>query len=192
MRKIIASTFLTLDGVMEAPGSGDTTLPEQRGWTEPYMNDEIGMSIVGAMDAADTILLGRKTYQDFAAFWPSIPDSDPFGQRMNNVAKVVVSTTLDKADWKNSTLIKGNLAEAITKLKQQPGKNISITGSGTLIGSLMQLDLIDEYQLLVFPVVLGVGKHLFKDGMSKKLKLIDAKPFSTGVVQLTYQPDTKA
>ena len=192
MRKIIAGTFVTLDGVMEAPGSGDTTLPDHRGWTEPYMNDEIGMSLLEQIDDSDVILLGRKTYHDFANFWPAVPDSDPFGQRMNNKAKVVVSTTLDKADWKNSTLIKGNLAEEIGKLKQQPGKNISITGSGDLIHSLMQLDLIDEYQLLVFPVVLGIGKRLFSEGMNKNLTLVEAKPFGTGVVRLTYQPDHKA
>ncbi len=193
MRKIIAGLFTTLDGVVEAPGSGDTTLPEKRGWSEPYMNEEIGMSIINQMNNSDALLLGRKTYQDFAAFWPSIPDTDPFAKIMNSIPKYVVSTTLDKVEWNNSTLIKGNVAEEISRLKQQPGKSINITGSPTLVLSLLQDDLLDELGLLVCPVVLGVGKRLFKDGSdTKALKLVDSKPFSSGMVMLTYQSDGKA
>lgn len=192
MRKIFAAEFITLDGVVEAPGSGDTTLPDKRGWSEPFMTEEIGMTIMSQMDASDAMLLGRKTYQDFAAFWPSVPDEDPFGNRMNNQAKFVVSTTLDKAEWKNSTLIKGDIPAEISRLKQQPGQNISITGSPTLVRSLLQYDLLDELQLLLCPVVLGVGKRLFQEGNDTRiLKLVDSKTFSSGAVLLTYQPASK-
>lgn len=193
MRKVIASLFMTLDGVVEAPGSADTTLEGKRGWTEPFMSPEIGQLILNQMDSSDALLLGRVTYQSFAAFWPSVPDDDPFGKRMNGLTKYVVSTTLNKVDWKNSQLIKGNVAEEIAKLKQQPGQNINITGSGTLVQSLLQQDLIDELQLMVFPVFLGVGKRLFPEGSNTKvLKLVDTKPFSTGMVMLSYQPETKS
>jgi len=111
MRKIIAGLFTTLDGVVEAPGSGDTTLPDKRGWSEPYMSEEIGMSIMDQLQNSDALLLGRKTYQEFAAFWPSMPDDDPFARIMNSIPKYVVSTTLDKAEWNNSTLINGNVME---------------------------------------------------------------------------------
>jgi dihydrofolate reductase len=190
MRKIIAAEFVTLDGVMEAPGSGDTTLPERRGWSEPYMNEEIGKLILDQMDASDALLLGRKTYQDFAVFWPSVPDEDPFGKRMNNTAKYVVSTTLDEADWKNSRLIKGDVVEEVSRLKGQPGKNITIVGSGELVNMLMGHDLIDEYQLMVCPVVLGVGKRLFNGSSDKKaLRLVDTKAFNSGMLLLRYQTE---
>jgi dihydrofolate reductase len=193
MRKIIASLFMTLDGVVEAPGSGDTTLEGKRGWSDPFMSQEIGMLIMGQMDASDAMLLGRRTYQDFAAFWPSVPDEDPFGKRMNGVRKYVLSTTLQKAEWNNSTLIQGNVAEALTRLKAQPGQNISVVGSGTLVQSLLQLDLIDELQLMVVPVFLGIGKRLFPEGSSTKvLKLVNAQPFSSGMVLLSYAPADKA
>ncbi|HML21134.1 MAG TPA: dihydrofolate reductase family protein [Aggregatilinea sp.] len=189
MRKIIASTFVTLDGVMEAPGSGDPTLPEYRGWSEPFMTPEMGQLILEQMDASDAMLLGRKTYQNFAAFWPNMPDDDPFAHRMNTQTKYVVSTTLDKVEWQNSHLIKGDLVEEITKLKRQPGRNIAITGSGTLIQSLLRHNLIDEYQLALCPVVLGVGERLFDGELDGKrvLKLADTRTFSTGMVMLTYR-----
>lgn len=189
MRRIIASLFITLDGVVEAPGAGDTTLIEKRGWSMPFMTQDMGELIVSQMDASDTMLLGRTTYEGFAAFWPNVPADDFFGQRMNGGAKVVVSTTLQSADWNNSRLINTNIVEEINKLKQQPGKNIAITGSGTLVESLLQNNLLDELQLLVCPVVLGVGKRLFTEGSSTKtLKLAEARPFSSGAVLLTYHP----
>jgi dihydrofolate reductase len=188
MRKIIAAEFVTLDGVMEAPGSGDTTLPDRRGWTEPYMSAEIGERIGSQMAASDAMLLGRVTYQGFAAYWSAQPADDPFAQQMNNTTKYVVSTTLNQATWKNSTLINRNVAEELTRLKQGAGKDISIVGSARLVQSLTKLALIDEYQLLVFPVILGVGKRLF-DNISdmKKLKLVESKAFDTGVLLLRYQ-----
>lgn len=189
MRKIIAGLFTTLDGVFEAPGSADTTLPEKRGWSEPYMNQEIGMSILDAIHKGDALLLGRKTYQDFAAFWPSVSDEDPFGKIMNSIPKYVVSNTLDKATWNNSILIKGNIAQEISKLKQQPGQSLNISGSGTLVRSLLKQNLLDELQLLICPVVLGTGKRLFLEGIdTKTMKLVEIKSFDTGMVMLSYQP----
>ena len=138
--------------------------------------------------AEDTILLGRVTYQEWAPYWPTSTD-EPYASHINNTPKYVVSTTLNKVEWKNSTLIKGNLAEAIARLKQQPGKNIGVAGSPTLVRSLLQNDLLDELILMVHPVVVGSGKRLFKDGDNlKRLNLEDSKTTRTGVVILTYQP----
>jgi len=193
MRKIIASLFITLDGVVEAPGSGDTTLPDKRGWSMPFTNDEVGQVIGGAMMNSDAMLLGRRTYQGFAAFWPNVPADDPFGQIMNNQTKYVVSTTLAKAEWTNSHLIKGNVPEELNKLKQQPGKNISIVGSGTLTRSLIEADVVDELQLMLCPVVLGVGRRLFDHAnFTKSMKVIEAKSFSSGMIYLRLQPEKQA
>jgi dihydrofolate reductase len=183
MRKVTAGLFVSLDGVTESPEK----------WQLPYFNDEMGEAIGAAMAAADAMLLGRVTYQEFASYWPGVRSEDqPFADYMNNTPKYVVSTTLDTVEWSNSTLIKGNLAEEITKLKQQPGKNIGITGSTTLVHSLLQDDLLDELGLMIHPVVVGSGKRLFEEGGDlKALKLIDSKTFSTGVVSLTYQPAGK-
>ena len=187
MRKIVSGLFITLDGVVEAPGSADTTLPEKRGWSEPYMSQEIGMSILDLIQKSEAFLLGRKTYQDFAAFWPTIPADDPFAQVMNSMPKYVVSTTLDKAEWNNSTLLRG--VEEISELKQQAGKDINITGSPTLVRSMLEQGLLDEIQFMVCPVVLGVGKRLSPEGIgTKTLRLADTKPFDTGMVLLSYQP----
>ena len=183
MRKVTAGLFVSLDGVTESPEK----------WQLPYFNDEMGEAIGAAMAAADAMLLGRVTYQEFASYWPGVRSEDqPFADYMNNTPKYVVSTTLDTVEWSNSTLIKGNLAEEITKLKQQPGKNIGITGSTTLVQSLLQDDLLDELGLMIHPVVVGSGKRLFEEGGDlKALKLIDSKTFSTVVVSLTYQPAGK-
>jgi dihydrofolate reductase len=184
MRKVIVVEFVSLDGVMESPEK----------WHFPYFNDEMGEAIGAAMAAADAMLLGRVTYQEFAAYWPGVSSEDqPFADHMNNTPKYVVSTTLEEPlEWQNSALIKGNLPEEISKLKQQPGKNIAITGSATLVQSLVQDDLLDELGLMVHPVVLGSGKRLFEQGGGdpKALTLVDSKTFSTGVVYLTYQPNT--
>jgi dihydrofolate reductase len=180
MRKVTAGLFVSLDGVTESPEK----------WQLPYFNDEMGEAIGAAMVQADAMLLGRVTYQEFASYWPGVRSEDqPFADYMNNTPKYVVSRTLDTVEWNNSTLIKGNIAEEITKLKQQPGKNIGITGSATLVQSLLQDDLLDELGLMIHPVVVGVGRRLFKDGGDlKELKLVNSKTFSTGVVSLTYQP----
>jgi dihydrofolate reductase len=178
MRKITAGLFISLDGVVESPEK----------WHFPYLNDEM-MEVIGSgMATSDAMLLGRVTYQDFAAYWPTSTD-EPIASHMNNTPKYVVSTTLEQAEWSNSTLIKGNVVEELTRLKQQPGKNIQIVGSPTLVRSLLQADVLDELGLLLHPVVVGSGKRLFTDGGDlKRLKLVDAKTFSTGVLSLTYQP----
>lgn len=193
MRKLNAALFITLDGVVEAPGASDTTLPEKRGWSMPYMNDDVGQVIGASMATSDAMLLGRKTYQDFAAFWPQVPADDPFGQFMNNQTKYVVSTTLNKAEWKNSHLIKGDVAAELDKLKQQPGQDISIVGSGTLTRSLIEANLVDELQLMLCPVVLGVGKRLFEGNPSTTtMKVIEARAFDSGMIYLRLQPEKKA
>lgn len=193
MRKIVAAEFITLDGVYEAPGSEDTTLPEKRGWSMPFVSDDVGLVIFESMQNSDAMLLGRRTYADFAVYWSAVPADDPIGQFMNNQAKYVVSATLDKAEWRNSTLIKGNVAQELTQLKQQPGQNITIVGSGTLVQSLLEADLVDELELMLCPVVLGVGKRLFKEGMSTRtMSVLEVKAFDTGMTFLRLQPEKKA
>ncbi len=189
MRKINAALFITLDGVVEAPGADDTSLPEKRGWSMPYMSDEVGQVIGAGMATSDAMLLGRRTYESFAAFWPHVPADDPFGQVMNNQTKYVVSTTLDQATWKNSHLIKGDVAAELSKLKQQPGKDINIVGSGTLTRSLIAADLVDELQLMLCPVVLGVGKRLFEDAdYTKSMQVLEVRSFDSGMIYLRLEP----
>ena len=180
MRNVIAGLFISLDGVVEAPET----------WHFPYFNEEMMEAVRSQMAASDAMLLGRLTYQQFAAYWPGVrAEDEPMAAHMNNTPKYVVSTTLDTVEWANSTLITGNVADAITRLKQQPGKNISIVGSPTLVHSLLQDDLLDELGLLVHPVVVGRGKRLFKEGGTlKRLSLVSSKTFSTGVLSLTYRP----
>ncbi len=180
MRNIVAGLFVSLDGVFEAPDQ----------WHFPYFNDEMGAAVESQMAAADAMLLGRVTYQEFASFWPHQNNDElNFADHMNTTPKYVVSTTLDSVDWQNSTLIKGDVNAELTKLKQQPGKNISITGSGILVESLLRDKLLDELVLLVHPIVVGKGKRLFaNEGDRQPLELVDAKTFSTGVLSLTYRP----
>jgi dihydrofolate reductase len=177
MRKIVAGLFVSLDGVVEAPEK----------WTGPYFNDEIGQEIGSVMAGGDTMLMGRKTYQTFAASFAG--QSGGMADQMNYAPKLVVSTTLDTAEWQNSTLIKGNVADELGRLKQQPGKNINISGSITLIRWLLRDGLLDELRLQLFPVVVGSGMRLFADsGQQLSLKLADSRTFSTGVVNLVYTP----
>ncbi len=183
MRKVTAGLFVSLDGVVESPEK----------WQLPYFDDEMGEAVGAAMAAADAMLLGRVTYQEFASYWPGVSSEEqPFAGYMNDTPKYVVSASLEMVEWNNSTLIKGNVAEEISRLKQQPGKNIGITGSATLVQSLLRDDLLDELGLMVHPVVVGSGKRLFEEGGAPKgLELVDSKTFSTGVVYLTYQPEGK-
>ena len=181
MRKVVASEFVSLDGVVESPEK----------WHFPYFNDEMGDAIGAAMAASDTMLMGRVLYEEWAAFWPKQdPDENPVAARMNGVRKYVVSTTLEEPlEWENSTLIGNDVAEEISRIKEQPGKDISISGSPTLVRSLLQDGLLDELRLMLHPVVVGSGKRLFEDGGEQNaLQLVDSKTFSTGVLYLTYQP----
>ena len=183
MRKLVASFFISLDGVVQGPGPEEDF--ELAGWTMPYWDDDIAAFVQAGMEAADTLLLGRVTYQGFAAAFAS--STGPDAEIMNNYRKYVVSTTLEQADWNNSSLIKGNVAEEVAKLKQQPGRDIGMSGSGTLVQSLLQAGLIDELNLLIYPVVLGRGKRLFEDGSNRTLKLKQSKTSSSGVLLTTYQ-----
>src|ERR671917_901856 len=180
MRKVIVSEFVSLDGVFEAPDQ----------WHFPYFDEEMGQEIAEAMGQADAMLMGRVLYEEWADFWPKQdPEENPFAGRMNGVRKYVVSTTLEEPlEWQNSALIGDNIAEEISRLKEQPGKDISISGSGTLVRSLLQDDLLDELRLMLHPIVVGSGKRLFEDGGDQKaLQLLDSKTFSTGVLYLSYQ-----
>ena len=178
MRNLVVTEFLSLDGVMEAPG-----------WTFPYWNDETAAFKGEETAASDALLLGRVTYEGFAAAWPNSKDEGaPY---FNSVGKYVVSKTLDKADWNNSVIIKDNIMEEIAKLKQQDGKDITVHGSATLAQSLMQQGLVDRIRLLIYPVVIGKGKRLFNEETTATLKLVEAKPFSSGVTALIYEPVRK-
>jgi len=179
VRKIVAGLFISLDGVVEAPET----------WHFPYFNDEMARVVGSQMADADTMLLGRVTYQDFAGYWPHQGSDVEMADYMNSTPKLVASTTLDSVDWQNSTLIKGDVAEELAALKKQPGKNISITGSATLVRSLLRDNLLDELQLLVHPIVVGRGKRLFDNGSGQiPLDLVKSTTFSTGVLSLTYAP----
>jgi dihydrofolate reductase len=183
MRKIVVSEFLSADGVMEAP---DT-------WQFPFQTEEMGAITERNTSDTDAFLLGRVTYEMFAGFWPIMTNNE-FGvaDKWNSAPKYVVSTTLQKADWNNSTQIKSNIIEEIRKLKQQPGGKIGIIGSGKLVHSLLDAGLIDELQLLVHPIVLGKGTRLFADGYHSSMKLADSKILSNGVVYLSYQIEHQA
>lgn len=179
MRKIVATEFVTLDGVMEEPSE----------WSFQFRNEEAAKFKFDELFTSDALLLGRVTYQGFAAAWPSMTDEQGFADRMNSLPKFVVSTTLKEAAWSNSTLISENIPEEVAKLKQQPGQDILIYGSADLVHTLMQHDLIDEYRLMVHPIVLGRGKRLFRDGSdTTALRLVDTRMTGTGLVILTYEP----
>ncbi len=191
--RLIVTTFLSLDGVMQAPGGPDEDRSRgfgHRGWLVPYADQDMGRIVVDWFAAADSFLLGRKTYEIFAAHWPHvIAEKDPVATKLNSLPKYVVSKTLDKLGWNNSTLIKGDVAEEVAKLKRRPGKELQVHGSGELAQTLMQHDLVDEYRLWFYPVVLGSGKRLFREGsVAKALKLVSSNMTSTGVVVNSYQP----
>jgi dihydrofolate reductase len=179
MSKVIVTTFVSLDGVIEAPEK----------WSFRYWNDEISSFKRDELFAAGAHLLGRITYEIFAGSWPGRKDDTGFADRMNNLPKYVVSTTLKQAEWTNSTIVRGDLAREIPKLKQQPGQDLLVAGSATLVRSLTQLELVDEYRFLIYPLVLGKGKRLFTDESRAALKLVETKSFSSGVVLLRYQPE---
>ena len=185
MRKLIVTEFVTLDGVMEAPG-GEPTHPHT-GWVFDFIGDEQMEFKLRETLEADAQLIGRVTYESFAGAWPE--RTGEFADKMNSMPKYVVTTTLDELEWNNSTPIKGDVAGEVTKLKQQDGGPILVAGSRTLVHTLIEHDLIDEYRLMVFPVVLGSGKRLFPESPDKiTLELVDTKTFDTGVQVHTYRP----
>jgi dihydrofolate reductase len=192
MSKLVVGTFLSLDGVMQGPGGPDEDREggfEHGGWSAGYWDDVMGPIIDEWTNQADGLLLGRKTYEIFAAHWPRISgEDDPIAAKLNSVPKYVVSRTLDTVEWNNSTLLQGDIAEEVGKLKDQPGTEIQVTGSGQLIQTLMKHDLVDEYRLWIFPVLLGSGKRLFADGtIPAGLKLADTKLSTTGVAIHSYE-----
>ncbi|MBN3942983.1 MAG: dihydrofolate reductase family protein [Nostoc sp.] len=178
MRKVVITEFMSLDGVIEEPA-----------WTAPYWNDDIAKFKGDEQDTSDALLLGRVTYQGFAAAWPE--SADEGADYMNSVCKYVVSTTLNTLEWNNSTPIKDNIVQELTKLKQLDGQDILVYGSATLVQTLIGHDLVDRYRLLVYPVVVGKGKRLFKEDTTATLKLLESQSFSSGVVALVYEPDRK-
>jgi dihydrofolate reductase len=192
MRKLIIAEFITLDGVIQAPGAPDEDTEGgfvHGGWTHPYWHDGIGAHFFQAMTEADTLLLGRKTWQGHGAAFDPMPEGDPFGDVMKSKKKYVVSTTLKSADlWRNSTIISKNVVEEVRKLKEQPGQNIFLDGSSVLAHTLIENDLVDGYALHVYPLVLGSGKKLFPDGKRINLKLISSQALPTGVLYQQYQP----
>jgi dihydrofolate reductase len=185
MRKLIVTEFVTLDGVMEAPG-GEQTHPHT-GWVFDYMSDEQLEYKLQEILEAEAHLLGRVTYESFAGAWPQ--REGPMAEKLNSMPKYVVTTTLDELDWNNSTSITGDVPAEIAKLKQQDGGPLLVAGSGTLVRTLMENDLVDEYRLMVFPVLLGSGKRLFPESPDKTtLELVDTKTFRNGVQVHTYRP----
>jgi dihydrofolate reductase len=191
MRKLVVGTFVTLDGVMQAPGGPDEDRDggfEHGGWSVNYWDEMMGSEMDDSMKRGEALLLGRKTYEIFVGHWPRVGDEDPAAAKLNSMPKYVASRTLDRTDWNNSTLLEGDVVQAVGELKAQPGGEIQVTGSSNLIQTLLKHDLVDEFRIWVFPVVLGTGKRLFDGGtVPAGLKLVDTKVSSTGVTIQTYE-----
>ena len=194
MRRLVVVEFLSLDGVYQAPGdpSEDTEGGFRHGgWQRPYFDEELGSAAAAGMAETDAQLFGRKTYRIMAAFWPNAPSDDPYAEHLNRVRKYVASSTMRDEDvtWHNTTLLKGDVVEAVRGIKQEPGGNIGVLGSGNLVRTLTKNDLVDEYSLAIYPIVLGSGKRLFgEDNEARRLELVDSKPTTTGGLLLTYRP----
>ena len=192
MSRVVVINHLTLDGVMQAPGRPDEDTRggfEHGGWGVPYGDSVMAGVMAERMAVEGAMLLGRRTYEDFAAFWPKQEDN-PFTAVLNERRKYVASTTLEEPlPWMNSTLLEGDAAEAVARLKERPGEDLAVLGSGALVQSLMRADLVDEYLLTIHPLVLGSGRRLFTDGGAfASLRLVDATTTTTGVVIATYRP----
>jgi dihydrofolate reductase len=194
MGKLVVNTFTSLDGVMQAPGMPEEDREggfDHGGWQVPYFDEESGEVMTETLAAFDAMLLGRKTYEIFAGYWPYAPADDPIAARLNEAPKYVASRTLDSVGWKNSTLLKDDLAGEVARLKEQHNE-IHTSGSGNLVQSLMQQGLVDQYNLWVYPVLLGSGKRLFGDGtVPTALRLIASRTFGNGAVLLSYEPTGK-
>ncbi len=190
--RLTVTTFLTLDGVMQAPGGPEEDPSdgfEHGGWSFPYADEDFGRLVTGWFSQADAFLLGRRTYEIFAAFWPLVTEeADPVASRLNTLPKYVASRTLETVSWQGAELLRGDVPEQVARLKEQPGRELQVHGSGDLLQTLMAHDLVDEYRLFVYPVVLGSGRRLFNEGTPpRSLKLVDATTTSTGVVVATYE-----
>jgi dihydrofolate reductase len=189
MRKLIVSEFMTLDGVMQAPGGKDEDTDggfEHGGWTLPYWHDDIGATFVGLMQECDAFLLGRRTYVTHAEAFEPMPEGDFFGDLMNAPKKYVVSTTLQEPIWRDTTIIRDDVIESVRALKEQPGGSILTDGSSQLVHALLEHGLVDELHLLVYPIALGSGKKVLPPGVLAKFALKSATPYPTGVVGLHY------
>jgi dihydrofolate reductase len=189
MRKLIVHEFISLDGVVQAPGGKDEDRDggfAHGGWTVPYWHDDIGVAFFQAMQNVDAFLLGRRTYETHARVFEPMAPGDPFGDLMNAPKKYVVSRTMTKPIWRNTTIIRDNPVEAVRSLKDQPGKDIMSDGSSQLIPVLLQHDLIDQLYLTLYPLTLGGGKRIFPAGVDQKFRLLSAKPYPTGVIGLHY------
>ena len=180
MRKIRASFFTSLDGVVESP----------QDWHFPFQNDEMTAAVGAGMESADAVLLGRNTYLEWASYWPHQPSGAPMADYFNRIAKYVVSSSLRQVEWQNTTVLSGPLVASVEALKREPGGDILMSGSGTLVTSLLEAGLVDELRLMIHPVVLGRGGRLFDGGeQPRRMALVDSTTFSTGVLCLTYAPD---
>jgi dihydrofolate reductase len=189
MRKLIVSEFISLDGVIQAPGGKDEDRDggfEYGGWTIPYWHDDIGMAFGELMRETDAFLLGRRTYVTHAEAFEPMPAGDLFGDMMNAPRKYVVSRTLTKPIWRNTEIIRDNVVEAVRALKSQPGRNILTDGSSQLVHTLLEHDLVDELHLLLYPLALGGGKRLLPAGLHTTFTLLSARPYPSGVVGLHY------
>jgi dihydrofolate reductase len=179
MRKIVAGLFISLDGVTESP----------QNWQRALMDDEAGADVGEGMEEADTVLLGRRTFEEFAAYWPNASPDEPFAAYINNTPKLVVSNTLTSVSWQNSSIISGDVNGQLAELKQGRGKNLGITGSVTLVRSLLRDGLLDELRLQVYPIVVGSGKRLFEESIGElPMKLVDSMITTNGIALLHYQP----
>jgi dihydrofolate reductase len=193
MSRLVVNENLTLDGVMQSPASPDEDRRdgfERGGWAPPYFDQVMGDVAAEGMAKGGAMLFGRRTFEQFASFWSTQPDDNPFAAVLNNRQKYVASRTLEEPlSWRNSTLLQGDAVEAVAELKEQPDNDLVVLGSGELVRSLMRADLVDEYVLLIHPLVLGSGRRLFPDGgVSAALRLVDTKTTTTGVVIATYHP----
>jgi dihydrofolate reductase len=193
--KIVVSQFLTLDGVMQAPGDPAEDRSggfDQGGWQLPYFDEVFGSFVMEGFAITDALLLGRRTYENFARHMPRQPADDPVAGPMNEWRKYVVSTSLaEPLEWHNSTVIKGDVPDEVAKLKEGVGKDIQVMGSGQLVQTLIRHDLVDEYRLMIHPLVLGTGKRLFRDEIPlTRFRLVDSKASGKGVLLLTYKPAT--
>ena len=195
--KLTITTFLSVDGVMQGPGGPDEDRSDgfdRGGWLVPHFDEATGQFMTEVFEKADAFLLGRRTYEIFAAYWPKVTDADdPVANPLNALPKFVVSTRLRSADWHNSTIVKGDIPAEVGKLKAMPGRELQVHGSGILARTLLENDLVDEWRLLVFPVIVGAGRRLFPDlGVATGLRLVDSRTTASGTAIHVYQPTGRA